>query len=342
MDPSPVTMRAVLQPNSHAPTLTLTTVPVPEVDLSADEHLIRVHATSPCKGELAWWRMVETMDLSLPASKQFIPCFDLAGTVVKGPTNSPFQPGEAVFARTNAFRTGNAAEFSVALTKELAKKPGDLSWEEAASVSLSALTAYQALFQHGGLDVRGLDGEEEAREKNGEKRLLVTAASGGVGSWTLQLAREAGVKSITAVCSTANVDMVSGLGATQIIDYRKTTMAAWMTAAGEHRLPDIILDCVGGETLSQCWLVAKAGGTLMSIVAPPETSKPERGVREGVKGVFFIMDPNGEQLQVIAKLIEGGRCRPIVDSVYALEDFEEAFNRVEAGHARGKVVMTLT
>ncbi|RMY73861.1 hypothetical protein D0863_03602 [Hortaea werneckii] len=342
MDPSPVTMRAVLQPNSRAPTLTLTTVPVPEVDLTAGEHLIRVHATSPCKGELDWWRMVETMDLSLPASKQFIPCFDLAGTVVKGPTNSPFQPGEAVFARTNAFRTGNAAEYAVALTKELAKKPQNLSWVEAASVSLSALTAYQALFQHGGLDVRALEGEEEARKGNGEKRLLVTAASGGVGSWTLQLAREAGVKDIIAVCSTDNVDMVACLGATETIDYRKTTVGAWMTAAGEQLLPDIILDCVGGETLSQCWLVAKAGGKLMSIVAPPDTLKPEGGVREGVKGVFFIMDPNGEQLQVIAKLIEGGRCKPIVDSVYALEDFQEAFNKVEAGHAKGKVVITLT
>lgn len=342
MDPSPVTMRAVLQPNSHAPTLTLTTVPVPEVDLSAGEHLIRVHATSPCKGELDWWRMVETMDLPLPASKQFIPCFDLAGTVVKGPTDSPFQPGEAVFARTNAFRTGNAAEFAVALAKELAKKPRNLSWVEAASVSLSALTAYQALFQHGRLDVRALKGEEEARKRNSEVRLLITAASGGVGSWTLQLAREAGVKSIIAVCSTNNVDMVAGLGATEVIDYRKTTMGAWMTAADEQPLPDIILDCVGGETLSQCWLVAKAGGTLMSIVVPPETLKPERDVREGVNGVFFIMDPNGEQLQAIGKLIEDERCRPIVDSVYALEDFQGAFNRVEAGHARGKVVITLT
>lgn len=123
----PMEMRAVLQTDPHLPQIELTTLPTPSFDLGAGEHLIQVQATSPCRGELEWWNMVEAMGMTLNLSKRFVPCFDLAGIVVKRPPDSPFQAGDAVFTRTSEWRPGNAAEYTVALTSELAPKPTSLS-----------------------------------------------------------------------------------------------------------------------------------------------------------------------------------------------------------------------
>ncbi|KAK5675975.1 hypothetical protein LTS10_011264 [Elasticomyces elasticus] len=336
----PQTMRAVLQTNAFGNHLELATIRTPTINAAANEHLIRMHATSPCNNELQWWNY----GVVLAPNKQFVPCFDLAGVVVEGPQDSPFKPGDKVFTRTNAARTGNAADYAVALTSELAHMPNNLTFEECASVPLSAFTAYQALFEHGGLDGAALrTGDATAAESNSKVRLLVTAASGGVGTWILQFARAAGVKDIVAVCGTSNVDFVRELGASEVIDYRKSSIQEWARQNTNNKA-DLVIDCiVGTDSTTQCWHAVKNGARLISLVKPPGDHKPTGddadNVAENVTPIFFIMEPRGEELEVVRQLLEAKKCRPIIDSVFPFEDFQAAFDRVAGGHAKGKVIL---
>src|SRR5262249_18328803 len=223
-------------------------------------------------------------------------------------------------------------------TGELAVKPKNLSWEEAASVPLSALTALQALFTHGGLASLT---DPERRQKNADKSVLVTAASGGVGSWGLQLARSAGVGHIGGVCGTRNVEFTRSLGATDVIDYRQTSVKEWAAANPDYRF-DLIIDCVGGETLAQTWYAVRSGGTLVSISGQPDLAKPEDAKATDVKNYFFIMETNGEELEPVTKLLEAKEVRPIVDSVWTMEQYREAFQKLETGHARGKIIIKIS
>ncbi|KAK3068794.1 hypothetical protein LTR53_013354 [Teratosphaeriaceae sp. CCFEE 6253] len=336
--PPPV-MRAIVQSDPSDHHLELATLPTPTIDDGASEHLIRVRATAPCNNELNWW----SYGVPLADSKQFVPCFDLAGTVVAGPADSPFRPGDNVFTRTNAARTGNAAEYGVALTSELAHMPTNISFEQAASVPLSALTAYQALFKHGGLDDAALrDGNANAAARNRRIRLLVTAASGGVGIWILQLAKMAGVEDIVAVCGPNNVGFVRQLGASEVIDYRSSSIRDWAHHSAKQKA-DLVIDCVPGtSSVTQCWYAVKAGGTLISLFGPPEQHKPKDSLEHLVanaRPVFFIMEPRGEQLGIVRSLLESERCRPVVDSVYPFDGFQAAFDTVATGHAKGKVII---
>jgi len=328
----PPTMRAVLQTDKHGQTLELMTMPTPTADTSVGEHLIQVHATAPCKDELTWWA---TPNLTLDANKEFVPCFDLAGVVVSGPADSAFQAGEAVFTRTSFARTGNAREYTIAVASEMAHKPEKLTWEEAASVPLSAFTAYQALFEHGGLAEGALQGSVDAKAENAKKTVLITGAAGGAGCWVVQLAKGAGVREIVGVCGTSNTAFARELGATDVIDYRSSNVQEW----AETNRADLIVDCVGGDTLTQCWLAVKDGGTLVSINMPPDVARPRYRCAQNVKSMFFIMEPRSAQLEMVGNLLEDGRCRAVVDSVYSLEDFQKAFDKVEGGHARGKVII---
>lgn len=312
--------------------------PSPAARPNTTEHLIQVHATALCARERTWPTWV-----SGGPDKELVPGYDLAGTVVSAPQESPFQPGEEVYTRTNYYRTANAREYSVALTEELALKPRILGWAEAATVPLSAMTAWQALFVHGGLaPIRSGTREEgeSARSMNKGKRVLVTAASGGAGNWAVQLAKLAGCE-VVGTCGTDNLELVKSLGADEVVDYRTTDLQTW-AEADDGRKADVVIDGVGGKTLEQCWSAVKDGGILMSIVEPPEQRKSMDWEETGVKASFWIMEPNGEQLKAITNLIEEGKARPILDSVYPMEEFERAFEKADGGHARGKVVLKIT
>jgi len=301
-------------------------LPIPEPNSS--EHLIKMHATALCARELLW-------PVYFPApnpKKELVPGYDLAGTVVTAPASSPFQPGAEVYTRTNYLRAGNAREYSIALTEELALTPRNLSWEERATVPLSALTAWQGLFIHGKL---GGIGDEATKGK----RVLVTAASGGVGIWVVQLAKLAGCK-VVGTCGTDNVEFVKSLGADEVVDYRTTNLREWAEADGSRKA-DVVIDCVGGKNLEMCWSCVKDNGILMSVVEPPDNKRPEDWQDRGVTASFWIMHPDGEQLAQITKLIGEGKCRPVLDSVYSMEDFEKAFERTDSGHAKGKVVLKI-
>lgn len=325
----PERVRAIFHPDIHTTDLILTDLPLPVP--KDDEHLVKVYATAICAGELLWDRDFPSL---VTHGKTRVPCYDLAGVVVTAPAGSPFGPGAEVYAHTDAHSTGHAREYSTVATSDLALKPKNVSWEEAAAVPLSALTAYQALFQWGGLRF-GTDSAASAQ--NSKKRVLITAAAGGVGVWAVQLAKAVGVKEIIAVCGTSNVEFVKALGATEVIDYKKQTLGAWAAAA--DRKPDVILDMVGGQTLSDAWYAIKQTGKLISVHSHPERCRPAELSNKYAVSLFFILEPRGWELEKIAGLIEAGEAKAVVDSVWKLEQFKEAFAKVETGHARGKVVI---
>ncbi|KAK3334233.1 hypothetical protein B0T19DRAFT_148485 [Cercophora scortea] len=334
----PKTMKSLLQASRQSTRVILTSSPLPAPIHPADV-LIRVHATAPCAGELRW--AVDFPD-AVPVDKELVPCQDLAGTVINSPSDSGFASGDGVFCRIEAGRPGAARDYALARVSELAHIPAGLGWIDAAATPLSALTAWQALFVQGPLNAAGIHGDSEARERNAKLRVLVTGAAGGVGSWVVQLAALAGVRQVVAVCGGDKEDAVRQLGATEVVDYRKTPIAAWVDADAAAREFDLIIDVVGGETLGGCWAAVRAGGVLVSINTPPDLVKPAGLEKDLAKSLFFIVEPLGSNLAQIAELIEAGKVRPTVDSVWEFADFEKAFERLESGHAKGKIIIKVS
>ena len=324
----PTTAPALVHnPQDH--TLSIHSLPVP-TPIGPDEHLLVVQAVALTNGELSWPEPAAVSPYSVPG-------YEVSGTVVSAPLDSPFRPGTAVYARTAFERPGSARVYSIARTAELGRKPDNISWEAAATVPLSALTAWQALFDHGGL-LAPAD-EPSSASQNRSKRILITAAAGGVGLWAVQLAKLAGAGCVIGTCGPANIDFVQGLGADEVVDYTVVPdLGQWI--GGKERF-DLVLDCVGGRTLEQAWLCVKDSGMLISIVQPPEIKRPQSGVSNAIRSKFFIVKANGKQLERITTLIELGKCRTFVDSVFALEEFQQAFQKVHGGHVRGKVVLSI-
>lgn len=293
-----------------------------------DGYLIRTKATALTRGELTW---PEPLLPDVP-----VPGFDLAGEIISTPrthSGNKFKPGDQIYALTSFSRPGNAREISIAREEELALKPENLTWEEAATVPLSALSAYQALFIHGGL-------KTPKKGSNPGMRVLVTAASGGVGLWGIQLAHQAGAD-VTGTCSTPNESFVKTLGAHYVLDYKKTSLLDWIGARRGRDFDgfDVVLDCIGGHTLTDAWKCVRKGGRIISVAEPPDTKRPSDGVAEDVEGMWFIVKANGAQLAEVTELIEQEKVGAVVDSVYGLDQFKDAFERLEGGHARGKVVL---
>ena len=324
----PPTARALLQRDPASTKLILTTLPVPSPKPNSNEHLVRVHAIALCNGELLWPKNFPPAD---PSAKELVPGYDVAGTVVEAPTSSPFQPGDEVYARTNYAHTGCARDYTIAVTEELAHRPKRLTWVESAAVALSAQSAWQALFVHAGLD-------DVDSGLAGGKRVLVTGASGGVGQWVVQLAKLAGAD-VIGTCGSSNAKMVEALGATEVLDYRTTSLHDW--AQDPRKLVDIVIDCSGKKALEDAWWTVRDGGVLISIVQPPELVRPSGCSEKDVRNCFFIMQPHRPQLERITTLVDAGKCRPVVDSVWRLEDYEKAYERADGGHAVGKVVVDL-
>lgn len=325
----PTTMRALVQPNAAEKHLMLTQREVPTADSKRDEHLIHVHSVSPCAGELLWPK-----NFPPPKPREFIPCYDIAGTIVAAPppSSSPFRVGDEVYARTNYDRPGCARDYAVGVTGELAHRPQGLSWAECSAVPLSSQTAWQALFIHSGI------GDLTSNAWKG-KRVLVTAASGGVGIWVTQLAHLAGAE-VVGTCGPQNIQFVRSLGASEVVNYRTTDLKEWSQTPGKK--VDLVIDCIGKKSLEDAWYCVKDGGVIISIFQPPEQVRPKDYQGKNVKDLFFVMSPNRSHLEDITKLVKAGKCRPILDSVWPLEQFEEAFKRLDSGHARGKIIIDLS
>ena len=250
---------------------------------------------------------------------------DLAGVVEAiGPGVTRLRPGDEVFGtgRDKSLRSkrGSFAEYVAAPETALASKPSNVSFEQAAAVPVAGLTALQGLRDHG-LLARG-------------QRVLVNGASGGIGTFAVQIAKAFGAD-VTGVCSTRNVELVRGIGADHVIDYTRENFTA-----GSARY-DLIFDIVGSQPWSACRRMLTANGKYVIAGGPPS-----RGIglmlREPFtrgKLVTFVARTNLADLNVMRELMESGAVTPVVDCTYPLEETAEAVRYVAAGHTRGKVVI---
>lgn len=313
---------------------------MPDPEIRDDEVLVQVHAA----GVNLLDSKIKTGEfkLILPYRMPLILGHDVAGVVVSvGSRVSKFKPGDEVYARPDDFRIGSFAELIPVKEASLALKPQDLTMEEAASVPLVGLTAWQALV-------------EVAQLKRGQK-VFIQAGSGGVGTFAIQLAKHLGA-TVATTTSSANVEMVKGLGADVVIDYK--------TRDFEEVLKDydVVLHSQDAKTLEKSMRVLKRGGKLVSISGPADPSFAKQieapvivrlviqmlsaGVRLrarslGVDFTFLFMRANGAQLSEITRLIEQGLIRPVIDKVFPFAQANEALAYVEAGRAKGKVVVNV-
>jgi NADPH:quinone reductase-like Zn-dependent oxidoreductase len=286
--------------------------PIPA--LQPGDALVRVHAASISPAEFTW-HIWETPDgrSRLP----LIPSHEVSGVVAAVASDvRDMRVGDAVYGLTDLFRDGGAAEYVAVRATDLAPKPRSLEHASAAATPLSALTAWQALFDH-------------ARLTPG-KRVLIHGAAGGVGSFAVQLARWRGAH-VIGTASARNVDFVRELGADDVIDYRATSFETLV------RDVDVVLDTVGGTTTERSWSVVRRNGLLVTIVRQPS----EWMVGRTATGLFFIVEPRRTQLNDLSRLIDAGTIRPIVEAVLPLNQAREAYERGIRDHPRGKLVLAV-
>ena len=259
------------------------------------EALVRVHAAALTRGELDW--PVDRM----PA----IPSHELSGVVEGlGPSVDGLTEGAEVFALADFDRDGVAADYAIVAADLLAPKPGALSHVEAAAVPLPALTAWQALFDHGGLAAG--------------QRVLIHGAAGGVGQFATQLAHEHGAY---VIGTTSQVDRARELKADEAIDDSATPFEDVIDPV------DLVFDTVGGERLTRSAGVLRPGGRIVSVA------------EEADHAFYFVVEHNREQLAEIGRLADAGRLRVAIDQVFSLDDAPAAFARVAEPGTRGKVVL---
>ena len=281
------------------------------------EVLVRVYATGVIANELKWDATYQTKagnPRALP-----IPGRDLSGVVeAVGHGVTTLVPGSEIYAMLDYCCDGAEAEYTIALPSELAPKPRTLDHVQAAAVPLSALTAWQGLFEHAKL-VAG-------------QTVLIHGAAGGVGVFAVQLARWAGAQ-VIATASSRNGDFLCELGASAVIDYTSTRFEDVV-----HEV-DVVFDTVGGDSLQRSWQVIKPGGVLVSVVSP----RPSADVANGhdARFAWFVVQPDREQLIQIGTLIDAGHIRPIIDTVVPLSEARQAYEQGSKGHTRGKIVLRI-
>ena len=311
---------------------------VPEPEVGANDVLVQVHATS-----------VNLLDskirdgefkLILPYRPPFIAGHDVAGIITRvGSKVRRFKAGDEVYARPSDGRIGTFAEYIAVDEADVALKPKNLSMEEAASIPLVGLTAWQALV-------------ERANLRKGQK-VFIQAGSGGVGTFAIQLAKHLGA-TVATTTSASNADLVRNLGADIVIDYKKDDFEKVLSGY------DVVLNSQDNETLEKSLRVLKRGAIAISISGPPDPGfAQEKGLnvvlklvlrlvsagirrqakRAGIRYSFLFMAGNGGQLTKITALIESGVIRPVVDRVFPFEQTNEALAYIEQGRAKGKVVI---
>jgi NADPH:quinone reductase-like Zn-dependent oxidoreductase len=278
----------------------------------------------------------------LPYKTPFTLGHDVSGVVIKvGSGVSKFKVGDEVYARPADYRIGAFAELISMDENDVALKPKNISMEEAASIPLVGLTAWQALI-------------ERANLVNGQK-VFIQAGSGGVGTFAIQLAKYLGATVATTTGET-NINLVKSLGADIVIDYKKDNFE---TILKDY---DVVLNSQDKKTLEKSLLVLKPGGTVISISGPPDPDFGREinanwflkivlrvlsaGIRKkakrlGINYSFLFMRAQSEQLSQIKKLIESGVIKPVLDKVFPFEQTNEALFYLETGRAKGKVVVKL-
>ena len=296
-----------------------------------DAVLVRVRASSVNK--LDWYDATGTPWIARPMTglrgpKTPLMGVDFAGTVEAiGKNVDDLQPGDEVFGGRSV-GSGAFAEYVLA-QKGIARKPANLTFDEAAAVPLGALTALQGLRDHGHLQAG--------------QSVLVNGASGGVGTFAVQIAKALGAE-VTAVCSTRNVEQARSLGADHVIDYTRDDF----TRNGSRH--DVILDVAGSKSWSRCKRVLNPQATLVIVGGPTSRLLGPLGhiamvklaaIRGGQKAVFFIASWNKPDLEVVRAMLEAGTVKPVVEKRYELSDVAEAISYMGEGHAQGKLVISV-
>jgi NADPH:quinone reductase-like Zn-dependent oxidoreductase len=297
--------------------------------VKSDEVLVRVHAASIHAGDgLVMQGLPKMMRpvFGLRRPKYRIPGTDVAGTVeAVGAEVSQLQPGDEVF----GWCKGAFAEYVPVAAEALAIKPADLTFEQASAMVTSALTALQAL-------------RDKLKVQPGQK-ILITGASGGVGTFAVQIAKSFGAE-VTGVCSTRNVDMVRSIGADDVIDYTKEDFTK-----SEPKY-DLILDNVGKRSLSDTRRPLVPKGKLLSSGAPVSGwfGGLDHVVKALVQSLYirqqaapFVSLPNKDDLATLKELAEAGKITPVIDKTYPLSDGAEAMAHVSEGHTQGKTIITV-
>jgi len=276
-----------------------TDVPTPVI--ARDEILVRVKSTAVNHIDLV--KASGTIRQVLPIDLPWIPGHEFSGVVEHvGAAIASWAPGDAVFG-TSAM--GAYAEHLAVKPATVAKKPSNLSFEEAASVPVASQTAWQGLFTRGHL------------EKG--QTILIHGGAGAVGAYAVQLAAHAGAR-VIATASGDDATYLTSIGASQVIDYRKAPFEQVL-----HGKVDLVFDMIGGDTQSRSFLVLREGGRLVSASQPVS---PDESAKYHVSGEMMRLEPSGDVLGRIARLLEEGTIRPDVATVYALQDAARAWKDI--------------
>ena len=292
----------------------LVAVELPQPEPGEGELLIRVHAAGVTPTELGWYPTNYGKDGS--PRKGAVPGHEFSGVVAAlGKNVSGFQEGEEVYGMNDWFADGATAEFCVTQSQSVAPKPATLTHEESATVPIGALTAWQGLL-------------DRAKIQRGE-RVLVQGGGGAVGIFAVQLAHLHGAHVIATV-SPKQLKLVADLGADEVIDYHSSRFE------DRTQRVDVVFDGVGGETLDRSWNMLKPGGRMVTIASIDDTAQ------QRVKDVFFIVEPNQQQLAEVAKMFDARALRTFVNAVVPLEQASNAYSGTLTNkRGYGKVVITI-
>ena len=307
------TMKAV-RIHTHGGPETLVYEDAPRPAPLTGEVLIRVRAASvnPIDWKIRGGFGKEIFSHQMP----LILGWDVAGTIeAVGPEVDKFELGAPVYGYTSLRRDGAYAEFIIAKQGEITLKPASLDFVQAAAIPIAALTTWQALFDTASL------------QEN--QKVLIHAASGGVGSIAVQLAKAKGAY-VIGTASARNADFVRELGVDEFIDYQSTPFETVV-----HDV-DVVLDTIGGDTQVRSFGVLRKDGFLVSIVEPPSQ---ELTAQHGVPSAMLPAQPNAAQLSEITELIDAGKVKPFVETVLPLSEARQAHEMSQSGRTRGKIVL---
>jgi NADPH:quinone reductase-like Zn-dependent oxidoreductase len=285
--------------------------PVPQ----EDEVLVKVHAASvnpvDYKTRSGHYPPIQQDQLPLTLGR------DVAGTVHQcGRRAHKFNLGDSVYAMLDRDH-GGYAEYVIVQERDLASKPRHLDYAEAAAVPLAAITAWQGLFDHGGLQPG--------------QRVLIHGGAGGVGHFAIQFAKAKGATVATTV-SGSDLEFVRELGADRPIDYKAERFEDAVQDV------DLVFDLVDGETQERSWAVLKRGGAIVSTLSQPSKQKARH---RGVRAEHYMAQPNAAELQEITALIDAGKVIPRVHAIFPFSDVRQAQLELENSHVQGKIVLEL-
>jgi NADPH:quinone reductase-like Zn-dependent oxidoreductase len=286
----------------------------PRPEAGSGEVLIRVHAAgvNPVDWKVRAGFAKDRLRYKMP----FIPGWDVSGVVEGlGSGAARLKVGDAVYSRPDIARDGSYAEYIVVKESEVAHKPKSIDHVHAAAIPLAALTAWQALF--------------DAAQLSAGQTVLIHGAAGGVGSFAVQLAKIKGAR-VIATASKKNHDYLRSLGAEETIDYNTTKFENVV------RNVDAVLDTITGETADRSYPVIKTGGVYVSILMPPSEEKARA---HGIRAAHTFVQPNVEQLNEIARLVDAGKLKIPIEKVFPLAEARAAQELNAQGHTRGKIVL---